>query len=246
MKTRTFLLAAGLVIAALGLCVFVWWRYVLMTSAPPPAQFAIIIDASDSIQRDCIAVESIARRAVSLSGVKPGSTFTILHTGDERTKLEPQLVFQNAIPGARSAAPFSGHHRSQVAVDDFANRAKSACAAIVETNQSPIIKAVRRGLAHLRGLGCTGQSGCMLIINSDLQDNDELAPSRRGAKAPAPLDNAGIRVVLCGFSGTVQDGSAVNTDALLATWKGLFTGPVRFAPFCGAALLAEVQGNTQR
>ncbi len=246
MKHKKILLALSVGIAALVVGAFVWWRYVQITSAPPPAQLAIIIDASSSMQRDCIAVQNIARRAVSMTGVKSGSTLTIIRTGDEATKLEPQLVFQDAIPGPVGAGPFSGHRRAQIAGNSFANRAKSACADIDRTNQSPIVKAVRRGLAHLSGLGCTRESGCLLVVISDLQDNDELAPTRRNAKAPAVLDNTGIRVALCGFSGTVQDGSAGNTDALLATWKGLFVEPVKFAPFCGEAILAEVQTNTQR
>ena len=246
MKTKNLLLVASVGLAVFGLSAFIWWRITEATSAPPPKQVAVVVDASNSMHSDCAADESIARRAMDLSGVGRGSTFTIIRTGDDTTRMEPQLVFQEAIPGPLNTGPFGGQRHARVAREAFVARAKDACLGVKPTKQSPIVKAVRRGLVHLTSLGCKRESGCMLIVQSDLNDNDEAAPTRRGAKAPAVLDNTGIHVVLCGFSGTVDDGSAANTDAMLATWKGLFVEPVKFAPFCGSAIIAEVQTNTQR
>lgn len=246
MKSKKVLFTASVALAVFGLTAFIWWRITEATSAPPPTQVAVIVDASNSMQFDCADDESIARRAMDLSGVGRGSTFTIIRTGDDATRMEPQLVFQEAIPGLLNTGPFRGQRHARVAREAFVGRAKDACLGVKPTKQSPIVKAVRRGLAHLSSLGCKRESGCMLIVQSDLNDNDEVAPARHGAKAPEVLDNTGIRVVLCGFSGTVNDGSPANTDTLLATWKGLFTEPVKFAPFCGGAILAEVQTNNHK
>ena len=246
MKIKKHLIIASVVIAVLGLSAFIWWRIIKAKSVPPPTHVAVVVDASTSMQSDCAAHESVARRATDLIGVGRGSTFTIIRTGDDATRMEPQLVFQEAIPGPLNSGPFGGQRRARAAREAFVARAQDACLGVKPTRQSPIVKAVRRGLVHLSGLGCKRESDCLLIVQSDLNDNDEMAPASRGAKAPAALDNTGIRVVLCGFSGTVNDGSAANTDAMLATWKALLIEPVKFAPFCGEAILAEVQTNTQR
>lgn len=247
MKNKAFLLAAGCVVmAAMGLGLVVWWRYEVMASAQPPMQVAIILDASNSMQRDCTAEEAIARRVMDVPGAGRGSTFTIIRTGEDATKLEPQLVFQETVPVPLNAGPLGGRRRAESLREAFIARAKKACLDVHPTTQSPIIRAVRRGLAHLVALGCARESRCALIVHSDLQDNDTFAALRHIATPQVPLDNTGIQVVLCGYSETVRDGSAVDTETLLATWKGLFIEPVRFAPFCGATVLADIPTNTKR
>ncbi len=125
------------------------------------------------------------------------------------------------------SGPLASRSRSNADMQAFWGRVEGACAAVPQTATSPIIRAVRRGLAHLKHLGCQTGSACVLVVHSDLQDTDELRGSKRSLVL---LDNAGVRVVLCGFTKTREGG--VKTDALLATWTGLFAEPVAVAPFC--------------
>lgn len=236
MKLKTLLTTAFAVTVALGFGAIVLARYLSMANAPSPAHVALLIDASSSKQRNCEENESIARHATSMMGVRSGSTFSILQSGDVASKLEPRLVFQESVPTSSNAGPFNGHKRARAAQDAFALRAKDACLAISQTALSPIVKAVRRAIVHLNSLGCSSESGCVLIVESDLQDNDELLRMRKGTPAEL-LDNRGVRIVLCGFSETVQDGTAMNADALISTWRALFAAPVTFSPFCGAWVL---------
>jgi hypothetical protein len=236
MKLKTLLTTVCAVTVALGFGAVVLARYLSMANAPSPAHVALLIDASSSKQRNCEENGSIARQATSMMGVRSSSTFSILQTGDVASKLEPRLVFQEGVPTSSTGGPFSGHRRARAAQDAFALRARDACLAIPQTTLSPIIKAVRRAIVHLKSLGCSLESGCALIVESDLQDNDELLRILKGTKAEI-IDNRGVRIVFCGFSETVQDGAAMNADALISTWRGLFAAPVTFSPFCGGWVL---------
>jgi hypothetical protein len=246
MNKRNFLIAAGVVLALVSFGSFAWWRYDVLQNALPPAHFAEIVDASDSMHRDCASDVSMVRALVPRI-TRKGSTFSQLRTGDEKTKLEPQLVFTGAIPASPSTVPFGGHKKAAKAVEEFLQQVSAACAAIEQTTKSPIVKAVRRGMAHLRILGCRNGSGCLLIVHSDLQDQDELASISKGKGAtPTPIDNRDIQVILCGYSEGLPDRASVNTDALLESWKRLFTAPVTFAPFCGESIIAGKPSATNQ
>jgi hypothetical protein len=215
-------------------CGFGWWRHDVQKHTPPPAHIVDVIDASNSMRPDCLDDTKAIRGAMRSAGVRRGSTLTLIRTGDPSTKQEPQLVFQESIPAGAAMGPFSGGKKAKDVRDAFFARVQSACLGIRQTKRSPVVKAVRRGLAHLKSLGCPHKAGCVLIVHSDLQDNDELTPANKKSDTAQPLlDNAGINVVLCGFTATVEDGATANTDALLAMWQGLFLEPVKVAPFCG-------------
>jgi hypothetical protein len=234
--TKRLILATLLM---LSFCAFVAWRRDVVKHSPPPAHIALVLDASDSMRRGCDEDANAIRGAMRSGGVKRGSTFTLIRTGDASTNQEPQLAFHERIPFANGNA-FGGTKKAADTVAEFLGRAQAACDAVPVTTHSPIVKAVRRGIAQLKGLGCARASGCTLIVHSDLQDNDELAHGHRiNGTTDSLLDNTGIRVVLCGFTATVKDGSAANTDSLLAIWQALFAEPVKAIPFCGEGVFAN-------
>lgn len=225
---------------------FVWWRHEEAKNAPPAAHIAVVVDASDSMRAGCADDLEAIRGAMGSRGIKRNSTLTLIRTGDASTKEEPQLVFAERIPLLNSNDPFGGQRKLKNEVSGFFARTEASCNTIARTKHSPIIKGVRRGLAHLKSLGCRRDAGCMLIVHSDLQDNDELnsAKNRRAASRPV-LDNTGINVVLCGYTETVEDGSTMQMDSLLATWQRLFVEPVEEAPFCSEGLFSENTGHSR-
>jgi hypothetical protein len=215
-------------------------KYEGAKDAPTPAHIAVVLDASDSMRGSCADDIQAIREAMGSRGIKRSSTLTLIRTGDASTKEEPQLVFAERIPLLNSNDPFGGQRKLKSEASGFFARTEASCNTIARTNHSPIIKGVRRGLAHLKSLGCRRDAGCILIVHSDLQDNDELMSARNRRVVSAPvLDNTGINVVLCGYTETVQDGSAMQMDSLLATWQGLFMEPVKEAPFCSEGLFSE-------
>jgi hypothetical protein len=239
MRFRTLGITIGLAAGGLSLGTFMWWRQKAM---PPPAHVAIVLDASNSTQPACAVVADVARTVTRLRGVKAGSTLSIIRTGDFSTHMEPQLIFSQPIPTGTGNAPLSKGRQAKQERAIFASSAIHACEKMQAQSTSPIVKAVRRGLSQLISLGCTRRSDCLLILHSDLRDNDELRP--QGSNIPSQmLDNTGIKVLLCGYSETVRDGSSVDTDALLKRWKGMFVEPATFSPFCAAPILTEVGAN---
>jgi hypothetical protein len=224
---------------------FVAWRVYGALHAAPPTQVAVVIDASNSMQANCAEVVAAIQGPMDSHGVRPGSTVTIIRTGDASTRLEPQLIFNEAIPIAAGTGPFGDEKKARQKRAEFLERAEAACAGIEPTKTSPVIKAVRRAVQQLKALGCPREAGCILIVYSDLQDTDELSGRRVDAQ-PRVIDNAGINVMLCGVTRTVEDGYGVETDDLLETWRALFTEPVRLAPFCSYQMSGLREGGTNR
>jgi hypothetical protein len=240
MNNRQYAIPVAASLAVLLFGGFAWWRHEEVNDAPLPAHIAFVVDASDSMRAGCADDLKAIRGAMGSRGIKSNSTLTLIRTGDASTKEEPQFVFAERLPLLSSNDPFGGQKKLKNDVGGFFARTEASCNTIARTKHSPIIKGVRRGLAHLKSLGCRRDAGCMLIVHSDLQDNDELksAKNRRAASGPV-LDNTGIKVVLCGYTETVEDGSAMQMDSLLATWQRLFMEPVKEAPFCSEGLFAE-------
>ncbi len=230
--------AATSVAVAASLVAFAGWRYIAIANAPSPPHSVLITDTSDSMQRDC-DVEMRMVRALVLRSTRRGATLTLLQSGDDSTRLEPRMVFSETLPPSPSMAPFGGRKKAVLAMKAFLQRASAACKGMGQTTQSPVVKAVRRGVTHLNSLRCNARSGCLLVVHSDMQDNDELARQAQTVDGTASkIDNREIEVILCGFSEGKRDKDSAPTEVLLAKWKRLFVAPMTIAPFCGEAILA--------
>ncbi|MFN9299313.1 MAG: type IV secretory system conjugative DNA transfer family protein [Acidobacteriota bacterium] len=193
-----------------------------------------VIDVSDSFPRDCEVEAELAQAAMERPQGLRVATFSLMRTGDVQTSFEPQLILSKDVPAAPTQTPLSGAKKASLVRQQYLASVRAACAALPLTKQSPLVRAVRRALEHLRSRQCGPQSDCVMVVHSDLQDNQELTVS---ARQIAHLDNTGIRVVLCGYAGGIQDRSSLSIDAAMSAWKSLFAAPVTFSPFCGAWVL---------
>ena len=66
--------------------------------------------------------------------------------------------------------------------------------------------------------------------------NNEMFEGNKPKHDLEPLANGDIRVVVCRFTTTVEDGQAVEMQALQRSWSELFVEPVTFAPICGGGV----------
>lgn len=239
MNAKRYVFAVLLLVLGIGIGWWFWMRLEERKAAPGPPHFVMLLDASDSTAKACESNVSILR-GLTVRSARRGSTVTLLRTGDTSTRNEPQVVFAEPVPPSAESMPFTGRKKAADAAAGFTKRALAACEQIPVKEQSPVARGVLRGIDHLRSLGCDKGAGCVLVARTDLQDNADLAVLRQGGNVEfAPIDNHDIQVVMCGYAEGIPDAGSIGTDALLKAWKGLFTAPAKFAPYCGESIFAE-------
>jgi hypothetical protein len=216
---------------------------------PPPAHVVLAIDHSLSVARNCGGLRKEGERLLAQPAVQQGSTVTLLGIGRSARDPEPARLFDKPVP-TESDAVFgrddSAFQREQAA---FLSQLEKSCEAAEASKDSPIVRLVTQGLAHLRSRNCRADGRCFLTIATDMQEDVE--PALRAAiervarrpSTPLPptlagtLDNAGIEVRFCGGSELRPGAKRLRAapETLARLWKGIFTHPelVSFQPFCG-------------
>jgi hypothetical protein len=112
---------------------------------------------------------------------------------------------------------------------------------------------LKSGVEQLRGKGCDEKAECAVFVRSDLQENVEpqIKAALGGAvvtKLPAPIDNRGVRISICGIAetrGRIDEGNgrsrqftrnrdAERFDLIRQVWGRMFAEPrlVTFSSFC--------------
>jgi hypothetical protein len=136
----------------------------------------------------------------------------------------------------------------------FLSNVWKSCDRTQPAETSSVFLGIRRGVEHLRSLGCGEDGDCYLYVATDGEENANIqiksALDRSADKRvlPAPISNKGIRVVMCGVAETVglQQNPAgrarqltrrrdpQRADRLRGVWLALFTDPelVRLDPYC--------------
>lgn len=254
------LLLGGLGI--LSLILFVIWRQRAAAHPLPAHEQAGVVDTSRSAGEHCDCLNTVTLRVLRQSSTTKGATFSVMRTGDEASALEPVLVAEYTLPATRQV--IERNQTIEAARARLLQDLRERCQQFKATNRSPIFKAVTRGVAHLRAKGCGPGSDCVLYVASDLEELTEkrirqamksATPLERTA-LPAPLDNAGIRIVFLGVAQTIGTGATTSHQPQQFTparspeqirrveevWRRLFTQPalVSFEPFCGAPTTPSV------
>jgi hypothetical protein len=248
MKTAT-LYTILLCVASAG---FVAWRVRALRNNETP-HFEIVEDTSASHSNGCESLLGLAEQALQSDGVAPGSTLTILVLGDQSTANEPWRMGTYPMPAIRKV--LEGRSEISRRRVEILAELQNKCRLLRRTTISPIFLGVKQAVADLRAHGCNVSAHCRLFVDSDLEENVETSiekrlntgDSRKGILL-APLNNAGIEIVFCGFAvthGRIHNSNGKETrkvvprdsqrmDRVPEIWRSLFTqqAAVRFEPYC--------------
>lgn len=223
----------------------------------PARHVGLLIDGSDSMLGEpCAVLSGIMGWAFDLKGATKDSRIFVYFTGDERSAMEPLLLGVVSIP--ISTRFMEGQEALTTARNTVGADLVSACKrGHAQSRKSPVFLDMRRAIEGLQAHGCQEGTGCLLLVRSDLEETEErwIRDSLRAGRLvkrgrPEPLNNAGIAVLLCGFSetrGDIREGgkrqrltaqrSSKSADLLASLWKSLFSDPslVFFEPACPKA-----------
>jgi hypothetical protein len=214
---------------------------------------ATIGDSSISAENRCVGITGVSERAIKNQPTNDATKLAVFLTGDRQTANEPRGLGSFDVPLKVKLT------QDNTAIEAEQNRIlgeiKSKCEQIPPATVSSIFLAFKRAIEHLRNLGCADDSACEILAQTDLQENADaqikaaLSGSSKDFKnLPAPLNNQGIAVKICGVSQTkglvvdkkgnktqlTQNRNADRVDFIQEFWKKLFTHPelVAFSSYC--------------
>jgi hypothetical protein len=214
---------------------------------------AVVSDRSLSTFAPCQSAGGLVKRVLALPGVNRHSTLLVLVTGDGATLGEPVEIAR--VVGFKSSRAMESPAESERRERELVEKTVAACAALPRTSITPDFLAARRAVEQLRVLGCKPGNGCRLFFQTDGDETVEvgfrraLAGSRAPVELPAPIDNTGIAVTICGLTQTTgqsdvgrahrirRNHSARSADRVMEVLRRFFTVPalVTFEPVCPGA-----------
>jgi hypothetical protein len=248
-KHKILLILGAFALITLGIAVF----STIFAGEQDIAHAVVINDWSQSTASYCSKTVELGRKAINSPQMEQGSTVTFLLTGDAATANEPRNLGTFRVPVSMKA--LEGEQTSAEEQEKILTAVKAKCEQTPPAQTSSIFLAVKSGVELLRNNGCKSSSDkCQMFVHSDLQENAE--PQIKAAlngnaqafkKLPAPIDNRGIRLTICGIAetkGTITENkkarklttnrTAQQSDLIRQVWSGLFAEPqaVSFSPFC--------------
>ena len=251
MTTRkSFLISAVVLTPLVGL---VAWRTTKPHGPKAAPHFAVVPDLSWSTLGACQSAGGLVKRVLTFPEADKHSTLLVLATGDNATLGEPIEIIR--LPAFRSVtameSPSAAERRNRELVASVIDK----CSALPRTSVTPLYLAIRRTVEQLKAVGCGPTSGCKILLQTDGEETVEvgirraLAGSQAMLNLPAPIDNTGIAVTICGLSETTGQGDAAKSwsprrnhnarsaDRVVAVWRRLFTAPdlITFEPVCPKA-----------
>lgn len=238
-------------VVALPLAGLVAWRVARPHGPSASPHVAVVVDRSESALSACEAAGGLVARALDAPGLSRHSALIVLATGDDATLNEPVEV--ERLAGFKTSRAMESPGASERRRRDLVIDAVVRCRSLRRPSTTAVFLASKRAAEQLRALGCREGTGCMLLIQTDGEENAEpgirraLGGSRATAHLPAPIDNVGIATVVCGFAETAGPTdrpaharvgrSARSADRLREIWHSLFAAPdlVTFEPVCPKA-----------
>lgn len=227
---------------------FALWR--LQSPAPPTLIAGILVDRSDSMQDPCAALDYTAALMLQLSADRRGSTLAVFVTGNPDSGNQPLLLDSREAPTRRRL--LKGSQLLQLERAEFVNQLKKRCGQQPLTRTSPIYSALQAAVTHLRGVDAPASDRRLSVV-SDLRETVEphikkalVQPLGAKFKGPLPIDNAAVKVVICGYAQT-RDRQSLQNERLIEVWSQLFTDPslVKFEPFCSFPTMASTSSQRQ-
>jgi hypothetical protein len=258
MTPRNWAIVSAAVLVPLG--GLVSWRAARPHGPEEAPNYVVVPDISRSTLFPCQSAGGLVERVLATAGVNKHSTLLVLATGDSPTLGEPVEIAR--LTGFKSGRAMESPAASERRERDLVARVVNACAALPRTSITPIFLSGRRAIEQLRVMGCKPGMGCRLLFQTDGDENVEvgirraLAGSRAPIELPAPIDNTGIAVTICGLAETTgqsdvgqvsrarRNHSARSADRVMEVLRRFFAAPnlVTFEPVCPKA--GGVGGNT--
>lgn len=248
MGTKPLVTTALAVSLSLGVLL---WRYQARQNRHA-CHGAIVSDWSESTGEPLPSVLGVADRLLHDPNLsQDGATLAILVTGDEKSANEPVMVADYPVPINRRA--LEGRHAADEKKQDIVEDLRTRLSKLPRTKRSPIFLAVKRGLEHLRSLGCTENGNCIFVVQTDGQENvqQEIKQALQGAaenSLAGSLHSTGIKITFCGIAETAgltktvagaerrltRNRDSESTDRLQKVWGSLFAGgdEIVWQPFC--------------
>jgi hypothetical protein len=226
------------------------WRFEVMKATAPAPHFVIIADPSESASDSRASVIGLASQALTTLEHRRGATITVFALGDASTLYEPRWIASYRLPENRHVlkGPDAIIEGREAILSDLANKYQ-----VSPTTVSPIFRGIRRGIEHLRSLGCGPESECELWIQTDGEETVDpqikaaIEAPVKGSLVPV-IANDGIRVHFCGLAQKVlwptapdkrealleQQRDSQRPERLQEVWRGLFSNAdlLRFSPYC--------------
>lgn len=228
-------------LGVLFLTVFVGWRVYGISHGPSPSEIVLVHDSSTSEEAGCGAVRPVAVGSTTLPGVTNRSHFSLIGTGEKANGYEGRLVKVFDLPVSHRV--MEGKNAERRRQEQFGDAVQEACDTSSKMNESPILRAVKDGIDHLRANHCDAATTCYLYVVTDGEENVDaiMRSALNGSKSVisklrGKIANEGIHVSFCGFAQSKTEGSGRRTPAerLKTVWMGIFTDTslVTIAPYC--------------
>jgi len=220
---------------------------------------AVAVDISNSSGISCQDVANVTRGILEHS-YGPHSSLLVISTGDATSANEPRMIGFYDLPFTQTM--LEGRTRIKQQRNALPQHVMDDCAKFARTTVSPIVLALRAGLAQLYPFGCGKKSRCILYALTDGEENREpgfrraLNGNQVSSGHTAILDNTGIDVEICGISQTIggkieangkhsvltRNRTSDHAERLARIWRFAFTRPnrVHIANFCTSSVASEL------
>jgi hypothetical protein len=244
MNAKKLLTLSGISLSALILVTALVWT-LANRERPKSAQFALLIDYSDSRTINCGAIDGIMQEIMSSPNLITNSNLYFFSTGDDKSSDEPVLLGKYKIPV--NIKVLEGQSKAERGIQEFISKIKTRCEQEPIKKRSPILLGLKRVIENLRINGCDDKAGCKVFVQTDGQELSEptvkqslTAEAASNSKTQISIPNNGINIKICGFAQVSETTKQKNrhniqtADKTMAVWKQIFTEPnsVLFPPHC--------------
>jgi hypothetical protein len=247
---KKLILVFIILFAAIGATGFIEWE---LFTPPKSNHRATVWDSSTSSDNRCSEIVRINELAIKKQPTNSATKLAVFLTGDQQTANEPRGLGSFNVP--LKVKLTQGNTAIETEQNRIVNEVKSKCEQLPPATASSIFLAFKRAVEYLKNLGCDDTSGCEILAQTDLQENADAqikavlsGASKDFKNLPAPLNNQGITIKICGVSQTkglvidkkgnktqlTQNRNASRVDFIQEVWKKLFTHPelVVFSSYC--------------
>ena len=244
MKAKQIFTIAGITLPAFLIIATLIWA-LAYRERPKSAQFALLIDYSDSRTIGCGTIDSTMQEILSSPNLMNNSNLYFFSTGDDRSADEPILLGKYKIPV--NVKVLEGKPKAESEIQEFISKVKTRCEQEPVKKRSPILLGIKRVTENLRTNGCDDKAGCKVFVQTDGQELGEqsvrqslTAATDKNSKIEVSIPTNGINIKICGFAQVIETKNQKNrhniqtADKTIAIWKQIFTAPdsVVFQPHC--------------